>query len=137
RADYGTRTRAGRGYLGTGRLCTVAAVPGPSLLPERGHDVVHRVLHGVQVPEVFVVDAEPDRSLPELLFERLDELDERERVGVEVLGEVRLELDAVLVDLEDLRQPLAQDAVDLVGADRPLGHVRLSRHLPLPSRVPP
>ena len=39
------------------------------------HDVVDRVAHGLQVAEVFVVDAEADGALAELLLERLDQLD--------------------------------------------------------------
>src|SRR5262249_48856607 len=98
------------------------------LVPEPGDDVVDRLLHRVEVPEVLVVDAESDRALAQLLLQRLDELDERKRVGFEVLGEVGLDLEAALVDLEDLPQPLAQDAVPLVGTDRAVADVRLSRH---------
>ena len=52
---------------------------------------------------------EADGALAELLLERLDQLDQRERVGVEVVGEAGVERDRVLVDLEDLGQALPDD----------------------------
>ena len=96
--------------------------------PEADHDVVDRVADRVQVAEVLVVDAEADGALAQLLLERLDQLDQRERVGVEVVGEAGVERDPVLVDLEDLGQPLADQAQHLVGADRRPFDVGLSRH---------
>src|ERR1039458_3221212 len=53
-------------------------------------DVVDGVAHRLQVLEVLVVDPEPDRALAQLLFERLDQLDQREGVRVQVLGERRV-----------------------------------------------
>ena len=50
-------------------------------------DVVDGVADRLQVLEVLVVDAEPDGALAELLLERFDELDQREGVGIEVVGE--------------------------------------------------
>ena len=50
-------------------------------------DVVDGVAHRLQVLEVFVVDAEADRALAELLLEGLDQLDEGQRVGIEVVRE--------------------------------------------------
>ena len=82
---------------------------GPLLEPS--DDVVDGVADGLQVAEVLVVDAEADGALAELLLERLDQLDERERVGVEVVGERRTSsVMRVLVDLEDLREVLADHA---------------------------
>ncbi len=49
--------------------------------------VVDRIAHRLQVGEVLVVDAEPDRAVTELLLQRLHELDQRQRVGVQVVGE--------------------------------------------------
>ena len=106
------------------------------LTPEPGDDVVDRVAHRAQIAEVLVVDGEPDGSLAQLLFERFDQLDERERVGVEVVGEAGVEGDAVLVDLEDLGQPFAEDPVHLVGADRAVAR-RGSQPASIASLQPP
>ena len=77
-------------------------------------DVVDGVAHGLEVFEVLVLDAEPDGALAELLLERLDQLDQRERVGVEVVDE-RLALgDGRRLDLEDVGEAVADDLEDLV-----------------------
>ena len=60
---------------------------GASAPSELGAHVVHGVPHGAQLLEVLVVDAEPDRTLAELLLEAFHQLDEGQRVGVEVFGE--------------------------------------------------
>src|SRR6185437_7298378 len=65
---------------------TAPSAPVSSLL-ELGVDVVNGVTDRAQVLEILVVDAEADGALPQLLLERLDQLDQRERVGVEVLHE--------------------------------------------------
>ncbi len=79
--------------------------------------VVDGVADRLQVLEVLVLDAEPDRALAELLLERLDQLDQRERVGVEVVDE-RLALgDRRRVDLEDVGEPVADDLEDLVAIE--------------------
>ena len=56
---------------------------------EPADDVVDGVAHRLQVLEVLVVDAEPDGALAQLLLEGLDQLDERQGVGLEVVGEAR------------------------------------------------
>src|SRR5690606_32190666 len=72
-------------------------------------DVVDGIAHRLQVGKIFVLDAEPDASLAELLLERLDQLDQRQRVGVEVVDE-RLPLaDRRRVDLEDVGEAVAHD----------------------------
>src|SRR5665213_2884490 len=60
---------------------------GPSGPSELGVDVVHGVPDGPQLLEVLIVDAEAHRALSELLFEAFHQLDQRQPVGVEVLGE--------------------------------------------------
>ena len=70
-------------------------------LSDARDDVVDGLAHGVQVGKVFVVEGEADGALTDVLLERLDELDERERVGAEVVGEAGLAGDRALVDLED------------------------------------
>ena len=70
----------------------------------------------------------PDGAVAELLLERLDELDQRQRVGVEVVDE-RLALgDRRRLDLEDVGEPVADDLEDLVAPERALFDVGLGRH---------
>jgi hypothetical protein len=107
---------------------------GPS---ESEHDVVDRFPHRREVAEVLVVDREPHGPLPELLLERLDQLDERERVGVEVVRERGVQRDAGVVDLEDLRQVRADHPEHLVLGDGLVGRVGLSRHAWPPVPRPP
>src|SRR5581483_3345509 len=96
--------------------------------PEADDDVVDGFTDRVQVREVVVVDRETDGAFAQLLLERLDELDQGERVGAEVLGEPGIAREAVLVDLEDLDETLADQAQDFVGSDRRPFDVCLSRH---------
>ena len=96
--DAGDRRR----FLGAccGGACRAQAQAGLEL---RCH-VVDRVSHGPQIFEVVVVDPEPCHAVSQLPFDGLDELDERQRVGVQVVGERRGLVDGGGVDLEDLRQ---------------------------------
>ncbi len=61
----------------------------PGLLRTRAEpsdDVVDRVADRMEIGEVFVVERETDGALPELFLECLHQLDERERVGVEIVA---------------------------------------------------
>ena len=69
-------------------------------------DVVDGVLHGADLLRVLVGDLRP-----ELLFEAHDELDEIERVGVQVVDERRLRLDLILVGAELLDDDLLEALV--------------------------
>ena len=91
-------------------------------------DVVDGVADGLQVGEVLVVDAEADGALAELLLERLDELDQGQRVGVEVVDERLTLADRRRLDLEDVGEPVADDLEDLVAPERALFDVGLGRH---------
>jgi hypothetical protein len=84
------------------------------LASEPGEDVVDRVAHGLDVLEVFVLDPEADAALPELLFEGFGQLDEGERVGVEVIGERVALLDGGGFDLEDVGQAVADEVEHLL-----------------------
>ena len=69
-------------------------------------------------PSVSVASEErppaPAQLLEEASFERLDELDQRQRVGVEIVDE-RLALgDGRRLDLEDVGKSVADDLEDLV-----------------------
>ena len=54
------------------------------------HGTIDRVGDGAPLDEVVVVDREADRAFAELAIDRLDEIDHREVVGVEVFAQVRL-----------------------------------------------
>ena len=95
-------------------------------------DAVDRVGDGVELDEIVVVEAEADGALAQLVLERLGPLDEREVVGVQVVAQPRRRHDRVLFDLEDLGEPFAHDARDLVAVDRAAPAVGLSRHRPSP-----
>src|SRR5579884_3943698 len=90
---------------------------------ELGNHVVDRVADGLQVLEVLVLDAEADRPLAELLFEGLDQLDEGQGVGVEVLAKGGRLGDGVRLDLEDVGQPVADQLEDLLAVHRGPLHV--------------
>ena len=83
-------------------------------------DVVDGVADGLQIFEILVLDPEAGDAAAELLLERLDQLDQRQRVGVEVVDE-RLPLgDPARLDLEDVGEAVADDLEDLVAIDRVL-----------------
>src|SRR5688572_840365 len=93
-----------------------------------GADVVDGVAHGLQVLEVFVLDAEPDGALAHLLLDRLDQLDECEGVGLEVIDE-RLALgDLAGLDLEDVGEPVPDELEHLRAVHRTLFDVGLCGH---------
>jgi len=54
---------------------------------ELGDHVVDGVPHRLEILEIFVLDPEADRAIGQLFLERLDQLDQRQRVGVEVVDE--------------------------------------------------
>src|SRR5688500_3888295 len=82
---------------------------GSSGVLDAGVHVVDRVPHGLQVLEVLVLDAEADGALRELLLERLDELDQRQRVGLEVVDERLALADRARLDLEDVGEAPPDD----------------------------
>ena len=94
----------------------------------RADDVVDGVAHGLQVLEVLVLDAEPDGALAELLLEGLDQLDQGQGVGVEVVGERVALGDRGRLDLEDVGQAVTDELEDLLAAHRALLDVGLGRH---------
>src|SRR5262245_38446354 len=90
------RRSARTSIAGTGSLAA-----GPSDAVE---DVVNRVAHSLDVFEVFVLDAEPHRALAQLFLQRLGQLDQRQRVGFEVVGERLTFADGGGLDFEDVGQ---------------------------------
>ena len=74
----------------------------------------------------------PDRALAELLLDRLDQLDQRQRVGVEVVDEGLSLRDRRRVDLQDVGEAVADDLEDGLAVERALLHVGLSRHVHSP-----
>src|SRR5205823_5518779 len=99
-----------RGYLL--RYCTTRSdqrsriLARPILRPGLLLDVLHRVADGLDLLRLLVRDLHP-----ELLLEAHDQLDQVERVRVEILDERRLRLDLGLVDAELLDDDLLQALV--------------------------
>src|SRR5215212_4626153 len=93
-----------------------------------GADVVDGVAHGLQVLEVLVLDPEPDGALAHLLLDGLDELDQREGVGLEVVDEGLALGDLAGLDLEDVGKSVADELEDLRPVHRTLFDVGLSGH---------
>jgi hypothetical protein len=81
---------------------------------EPGEDVVDGVAHCLYVLEIFVLDAEADTALTELLLERLGQLDESQRIGVEIVGERVALVDAGRLDLEDVGQAVTDQLEHLL-----------------------
>ena len=90
--------------------------------------VVDGVADGLQVFEVFVLDPESDGAVAEFFLERLDELDQRQRVGLEVVAERLALADRRRVDFQNVGQAIADDLENLVALDRALIHMSLCRH---------
>src|SRR3954471_22064024 len=85
---------------------------------DAAEDVVDGIAHRLQVLEVLVVDAEPHGALTDLLLERLDQLDEGERVGFEVVGERVTLVDRRRLDFEDVGEAVTDELEDLLPAHR-------------------
>src|SRR5918993_4508450 len=80
---------------------------------EAGADVVDGITDRPEVFEVLVLDAEAAGSLRQLLLDGLDQLDQREGVGLEVVSEGRALADAGGIDLQDVGQPVPDEREDL------------------------
>src|SRR5678816_1609987 len=91
------RRSASSGSRGTGSGMMRASEP--------GEDVVDRVPHGLDVLEVFVLDAEAHTALAQLLLEGLGQLDQGQRVTL---------VDRGGLDLQDVGQPVADEVEDLL-----------------------
>src|SRR4029450_4158370 len=102
------RRSASSSSLGTGSGMVVPSEP--------GEDVVHGVTHCLDVLEVFVLDAEPHAPFAQLLLERLGQLDEGQRIGVEVVGEGVSFVDGRRLDLEDVGEAVTDQVDNLVFA---------------------
>ena len=71
-----------------------------------GDDVIDGVANGLEVFEVLILDAETDGAFADVLLEGLDEFDERERVGIEVVGEGITFVHGGGLDLEDVGETI-------------------------------
>src|SRR5213079_3146757 len=96
---------------------------------ELGDHVVDRVAHGLEILQVLVLDPKADRPLPQLLLQALDQLDQGQRVGVEVLGERRSLADGGGIDLQDVGELVADHLEDLAAVERAFLDMGLSGHL--------
>src|SRR5258708_6786712 len=95
---------------------------------ELGDHVVDGVTDGLEILQVLVLDPEPDRPLPQLLLEALDQLDEGQRIGVEVLGERGPLADGAGIDLQDVCELVADHLEDLATIERAFLDMGLSGH---------
>src|SRR5437764_10588710 len=77
------KRRPNRSRRKSSAACSVRS----TALAEAGDHVIDGVANSLQVFEVLVVDAEADRAFAQLLLQGLHQLDQGERVGVEILGE--------------------------------------------------
>ena len=100
----------------------------PRATAQLGDDVLDGVADGLEVLEVFVLDAEADAALADLFFEGLHELDERQAVGVEVVGEGVTLVDRRGFDLEDVGQAITDQVDDRLAVHRGLFDVGLCGH---------
>lgn len=90
--------------------------------------VVDRVADGFQILEVLIVDAKVRDPVREGFLEGLNEFDQGEGVGFEVVNERLTLADGRRVDLEDVGEAVADDLKDLVAGDRGaavVGHVTI------------
>ena len=95
---------------------------------EEGRDIVDRVTHSLEVFEDLVLDAEADRTLGQFFLDGLDQLDQCQRVGVEVVGEGVALADLGWLDLEDVGQPVTDQGEHLVTSDRVTFDMGFGRH---------
>src|SRR5215218_5120646 len=93
RSARSLRASAGDGRNGRARDATRSSAVAVRAL-EAGADVVDGVADRPEVLEVLVLDAEAAGPLRQLLFDGLDQLDQREGVGLQVVGEGRPLADA-------------------------------------------
>src|SRR5580698_983212 len=111
------------------RSASSAAPPAPaSTRLELGVDVVNGIPDRAQVLEVLVVDAETHRSFAQLLFQGFDQLNQGQRVGVEVLHEGGTLGDRRRVRLEDVGQLVPDQFEDPVAVERALIGVSFGWH---------
>jgi hypothetical protein len=95
---------------------------------ELGEHIVHRVPHCLEVLEVLVFDPEADRTLPQLLLERFDQLDEGQRVGAQVVTERGRFGDLGGFDLEDVGQTVPDELEHLLAVEGTSFDVGLCGH---------
>src|ERR1700729_4095191 len=103
------------------------SAPGSTRL-ELGVGVVNCIPDRAQVLEVLVVDAETHRSFAQLLFQGFDQLNQGQRVGVEVLHEGSALGDRRRVRLEDVGQLVPDQLEDPVAVKRALIGVGFGWH---------
>src|SRR6202034_328216 len=103
------------------------SAPGSTRL-ELGVDVVNCVPDRAQVLEVLVIDAEPHRSFAQLLFQGFDQLNQGQRISIEVLREGGALGDRRRVRLEDVGQLVPDQLEDPIAVERALIGVGFGWH---------
>src|SRR5579885_2330970 len=106
-----SRPRSANGLPSRSWSASSPATGSRSSLRSEEH-VVDCVSHRLEVGQVLVVDVEADRALAQLLLERLHQLDEGERVGVEVVDERVALVHRRGVDLEDVGEAVTDQLED-------------------------
>src|SRR5918997_1972014 len=112
RVASAVRASAGRGRSGRASDATRRSAVAVRAL-EAGADVIDGVTDRPEVLEVLVLDAEAAGPLRHVLLDGLDQLDQRQGVGLEVVGEGRPLADRGGVDLQDVGQPVPDEREDL------------------------
>src|ERR1019366_56388 len=95
---------------------------------ELGVHVVDGVADRPQLLQVLVVDPKADRALAELLLQALDQLDQGQGVGIQVLGERGRLADGGRFDLQDVGQELTDELQYLLTVHGTLLHMGFSGH---------
>jgi hypothetical protein len=90
--------------------------------------VVDGVAYRLDVLEVFVLDAEAHAALADFFLDGLGQLDERQGVGLEVVGERIALVDRRGVGLEDVGQAVANHLEDLLAIERSSLDMGFGRH---------
>src|ERR1700679_2404399 len=108
-----------------------AAAPSAPASPrlELGVDVVNGVSDSAQVFKVFIIDTEPDGPLPQLLFQALHQLYERQGVRIEVLDERCALGDRRRVSLQNVSQLVPDQREHPVTVKGALVGVGFGRHM--------
>ena len=75
-----------------------------------GDNIVDGITNRLQILQVFVIDMETGNGASDFLFERLDQFDERQRIGVEVIDERGPFSDRHGFDFENVGKPVSDDS---------------------------
>ena len=98
-------------------------------------DEIDRITNRLQIGEVFVLDPESDGALAEFFLEGVDEFDQGERIGTEVILERLTFGDRVGIEFEDVDQQITNDDEDLSAVERVRDDVSFCGHVSSDEKV--